>query len=42
MDIKGETASSKLDVRLGIKFRPIRAKKRVGAPRARQTIYKTI
>ena len=40
MDIKGETASSKLGVRLGMKFRPIRAQKRVGAPRARQPTNK--
>ena len=37
MDIKGETASSKLGVRLGLKFRPIRAQKRVGAPREIRT-----
>jgi len=37
MDIKGETASSKLGVRLGMRFRPIRAKKRVGAPREIRT-----
>src|SRR6056300_2027027 len=37
MDIKGETASSKLGVRLGMRFRAIRAKKRVGAPREIRT-----